>query len=93
MPLDPLAREVVRNAENELAVSDPDSFDLGEPGRESVLVERLPEPTRNLVPDAVRSQLDWLLHPAGTLPCSTEKKGEHSNVCLGTQRPLRGDLL
>src|SRR6266487_4723 len=67
MTLDPLAREVVRNAEDELGVGDFGGVDLCKPGRKGVLVERLSEPTRNLVPDAFRSQLDWLFHPAGSL--------------------------
>src|SRR5207248_11496889 len=65
--VDPVARELVRNSEDELAVAQLHRFHLPEPGREGVLVERLPEPTRNLVPDPFRSQLDWLFHPAGTL--------------------------
>ena len=89
MTVDPLAREVVGNGENELVLGNRCGVDLAEPGRERVLVECLPEPTRNLVPDPSRSQLDWLLHPVGTLLCSTEKKGEHSNVGARTQWPFR----
>src|SRR5919204_397434 len=90
MALDPLAREVIWNGENEAVLADLDGADLSEPGRESVLVERLPEPTRNLVPDPFRSQLDWCLHPVGTLLCSAEKKGEHTNVRPIPQRLFRG---
>src|SRR5436305_2643443 len=67
MAVDPVARELVRNGEDELAVAQPHRFHLPKPGREGVLVERLPEPTRNLVPDPFRSQLDWPLHPVATL--------------------------
>src|SRR3954451_5835147 len=86
MTLDPLAGEIVRNGEDEVALRDRGGVDLGEPGGEGVLVERLPEPTRNLVPDPFCSQLDWLFHPAGTLLYSTEKNGEHTNARAGTQR-------
>src|SRR5436190_21654084 len=67
MTLDPLTREVVRDGEDELGVGDRVRPNLGKPGREGVLVERLLEPTRNLVPDPFRSQLDWPLHPVATL--------------------------
>src|SRR5262249_47981757 len=67
MTLDPLACEIVRDGEDELLVRDRGGSNLRKPGGEGVLVERLSEPTRNLVPDPIRSQLDWPLHPGATL--------------------------
>src|ERR1051326_959288 len=87
MTLDPLAREVVRDGEDELVVGDRARSNLGKPGGESVLVECLSEPTRNLVPDPFRSQLDWPLHPVATLLVRPEKKAEHSNVRSAPQWP------
>ena len=61
--VDPVAREVVRDAEDELALGETRRPYLVEPGRVRLVVEGLPEPTRDVVPDSFRSQLDWLLHP------------------------------
>ncbi len=56
--LDPLAREVVRDAEHERVVGRArDRVDLAEPGAVRRLVERPLEPTGDLVPEALRSQL------------------------------------
>ena len=66
--LDPLAREVVRNCEHERVVGEVLAFGLRKPRAVRGLVERPLEPTRNLVPESLRSQLDWALHAARTTP-------------------------
>src|SRR5205823_8560345 len=67
MALDPVACEVIRDREYELVVGQVEATHVVEPRAVGRLVESAPEPTRNLAPQAFRSQLDWGLHAAGRL--------------------------
>ena len=62
--LDPVAREIVRDGEDESALVEGDARRVGEPGVVRRVVEGAPEPTGNVTPQALRSQLDLVLHPA-----------------------------
>jgi hypothetical protein len=88
--VDPVAREVVRDGEHELVVVDRERLDLAEPRPVRRVVERPSKPTRDVVPDPFRSQLDWVLHSGLLAPRRREKKREHSSGTADAQRPLRG---
>src|SRR5579884_3218751 len=62
VPLDPLAGEVVRHGQHEPLGVDVRAVDLAEPGRVGGVVERLAEPSRDVVPEVLRRQLDLPLH-------------------------------
>src|SRR5262249_31323791 len=80
VPFDPLAREVVRNAEDERVVGELDALRLGEPGAVRRLVEGSLEPTGNLVPETLRGQLDWAIHAALPLLSSSGKRRAYQRV-------------
>src|SRR5262249_39726674 len=80
VPLDPLAREVVGNAENEGVVRELGSLGLGEPGAVRGLVEGPLEPTGNLVPKTLRGQLNWALHAAVPLLSGSGKRRAYQRV-------------
>src|SRR5581483_3628898 len=85
MTLDPLTGEVVRDAEDERVVGQLDSLHLAEPGPVRGFVEGPLEPTGNLGPQALSSQLDRLLHPPCPGSSSTTARGEHSNLQTARQ--------
>src|SRR5207244_7666854 len=90
VPFDPLAREVVRHRENEGVVGELGPVGLGEPRSIRGLVEGPFEPTGDLVPQALRSQLNWAIHAAVPL-LSASGSGEHSSVPSRLQRVETGD--
>src|SRR5207253_4222310 len=63
MALDPVAREIVGDGEDEAIVGELEPARLPEPGPVRGVVERPPEPTGDFSPQALRSQLDLVLHP------------------------------
>src|SRR5438093_840936 len=63
VPFDPLAGEVVRHRDREVAVTELEAASLREPRAVRRLVEGPSEPTGDLVPQALSRQLDWVLHP------------------------------
>ncbi len=62
VPLDPLAREVVRDGHGEDAVLETRAVHLAEPGGVGRVVQRFAEPGGNVVPEGVRRQLGLVLH-------------------------------
>src|SRR3990170_5565720 len=60
--LDPAAREVVRDLEDELVIGEPGRVDLAEPGLESLFAKGAAKPPGHLGPDAFRAQLQGTLH-------------------------------
>src|SRR4051794_10140884 len=68
MPFDPVAREVVRDADHEALVRELEARDLAEPGAVGGVVEGAPEAAGDLTPQALGRQLDLVLHPAASLP-------------------------
>ncbi len=89
VPLDPLAREVVRNREGEGVVGELRAFRVGEPGAEGRFVESPPEPLRDFVPHPVRSQLDLVLHACLCPLVRLTGRREHSSV-FGSAQSLDG---
>jgi hypothetical protein len=79
MAFDPVTRKVVRDCEDEVVVGQVDAVDVVEPRAIGRLVERAPEPTGNLAPQALRSQLDWWLHAAGRLLVCDRARGRASD--------------
>src|SRR6185437_8487294 len=69
--LDPVPREVVRDAEDEAAVVQRDAAGLTEPRPIRRFVEGASEPTGNFVPQTLRGQLDLMLHPGSWPPART----------------------
>jgi len=65
--LDPLAREFVRDGDDEGVAVELEARDLGEPGGVGLVVECSPQSSRDVVPEALRRQLDLALHSACTL--------------------------
>ena len=94
MALDPLAREVVRDGEDERVVRHFEPLDLAEPRAVGGFVEGALQPTGDLGPEALRSQLNRLLHPPRPAPPSTTARAEHSNVLDARQwaRPASASL-
>ena len=66
MTLDPVAREIVRDAEDEDVVRELEAGGFAEPRAVRRVVESPPEPTGDLVPQGFGSQLDLVLHPAAS---------------------------
>ena len=66
--LDPVAREIVGNAEHEPVVIEVDALRLPEPRSVGRVVQCTSEPTSYLAPQALRSQLDLVLHPCCPAP-------------------------
>ena len=64
VPLDPVAREIVGNGEDEPLTVQLEAVRLPEPGAVRGVVECPSEPTGDFTPQALRSQLDLVLHPA-----------------------------
>ena len=64
VPLDPVACEIVGNGEDEPLTVQLEAVCLPEPGSVRGVVECPSEPTGNFTPQALRSQLDLVLHPA-----------------------------
>ena len=61
--LDPVAREIVRDAEHEAVTRELEALCLAEPGSVGRVVQCTSEPTGDFAPQALRSQLDLVLHP------------------------------
>src|SRR5207248_10483022 len=81
--------EVVRDRQHEAVVRDVTPLDLAEPGAEGRVVEGPLEPTGDLGPQGLCSQLDWLFHPRGPSSSIDDRSGEHSNVpCVFQWCPL-----
>ncbi len=76
--LDPLAREVVRDADDERVVVEPAPHRVREPGAVGGAVERPLEPAGYLAPQGLCRQLDGRLHAASSTPSGREK-GEHTS--------------
>ena len=93
VPLDPLAREVVRDGEDEGVVVEIGAVDLAEPGRVGRLVQRFAQPGRNVVPEGVRRQLGLVLHACCPLLRRRLGVREHSSVLgavsMRISRPVR----
>ena len=64
MALDPVAGEVVRDGEDEAVAFEREALRFAEPGAVGRVVEGASEPTGDFAPQALRSQLDLVLHPA-----------------------------
>ena len=64
VPLDPLAREVVRDDEREAVAGQLAGGDVAEPGRVRRLVEGVTEPAGDVVPEALGGRLDVVVHPS-----------------------------
>src|SRR4029077_21047136 len=60
---DPVTGEIVRDAEDEAVVPELEALGLSEPGSIGRVVQCTSEPTSNFAPQALRSQLDLVLHP------------------------------
>src|SRR5207245_10573535 len=86
VPLDPLAREVVRDAEHEGVVRELRSLRLREPRAVRGLVEGPLEPTGYLVPQALRSQLNWAIHAAVPLLAGSGERRAYQRVFGPTTR-------
>ena len=80
MPLDPLAREVVRNGEDEASSVSSDALDLAEPRPVGGVVERALEPPGDLGPEVSAVSSIGCSTRAASAPPSTTARGEHSNV-------------
>jgi hypothetical protein len=80
MPLDPLAREVVRNTEDEGVIRELGALGLGEPGAVRGLVEGPFEPTGNLVPKTLSGQLNWAIHAAVPLLSGSGERRAYQRV-------------
>ena len=63
VPLDPLAREVVRDGDRERVGVELGAADLSEPGRVGRVVEGFPKPGGHVAPEVFRRQLDLPIHP------------------------------
>ena len=83
--LDPFAREVVRDGDHERVAVDLRPRDLAEPGLEGRVIQGLSQPSRDVVPDPFRRQLDLLVHACCTLLRSTLRGREHSSVSRPAQ--------
>src|SRR5262249_46088230 len=77
MPFDPVAGEVVRDAEDEGSVLKRDTARLPEPGPVGRLVGGAPEPTCHFVPQSLRSQLYLVLHSPSRLPVRCPQTSGH----------------
>jgi hypothetical protein len=64
--LDPVAGEVVRNAEDEAVVRELEARDLPEPGPVGRVVEGTPEPSGDFAPQAFSRQLNLVFHSAAS---------------------------
>jgi hypothetical protein len=69
--LDPLAREIVRDGEDERVVVQGLAARLTEPGAVGAFVESLLQTTGNVGPQGVRTQLERSLHSVRSAPCPT----------------------
>src|SRR5689334_5400566 len=86
VPLDPLAGEVVRDAEDEGVVGELCALRLGEPGSVRGLVEGPFEPTGNLAPKTLRGQLNWAIHAAVPLLSASGERRAYQRVRAPTMR-------
>jgi hypothetical protein len=80
MALDPLAREVVGDAEHKRIVRELGALGLREPGAVRGLVEGPFEPTGNLAPQTLRGQLNWAIHAAVPLLSGSGKRRAYQRV-------------
>ncbi len=75
MPLDPLARELVRNRDDEEVVGELVPLGFSEPGLKRRFVQCLAKPDGNLSPEALCRHLSRGFHaPIALRPCSREER-------------------
>jgi hypothetical protein len=72
--LDPLAREVVRDGQDDRLVGHLTTAHLVEPGAVGGVVERLLQPVGDLVPEVIGGQLSRALHSAAPTPLARRKE-------------------
>src|SRR4029078_9267102 len=77
---DPVAGEVVRDAEHEAAVVERDPAGLAEPRSVRRLAEGASEPTGDFMPQTLSGQLDLMLHPVLVSPCSSSASAHPTNL-------------
>jgi hypothetical protein len=62
MPLDPVARELARDGEDECFPLELEGVHVAEPLGIRPVAERLPEPSRDLLPEVLGRQLELMFH-------------------------------
>src|SRR5205085_4363918 len=92
---DPLAREVVGDADGEVVVAERRAAHLAEPGGIGGVVERFAEPGGYVIPEAFRRQLGLPLHAWCPLLGRPAEAGEHTSVpepdSMRISRPVQAD--
>ena len=92
VPLDPVAGEIVRDADDERVVRGIEAGGFAEPGAVRRVVEGPSEPTGDFAPQALRSQLDLVLHPAANSSLVTTDGQHNSGPPRGKIRPNCRDI-
>ncbi len=77
---DPGARELVRDGEHERVLTEGDGLRRGEPHHVGRLVEGVPEPSGDVVPELLCGRLDGVVHALLGTPSGGRRRGEHTTV-------------